>query len=98
MRANTFDFLKSDQIKIEILKALSDGNIHTPSELAIMLRTNSKTIDGNSKFLELIGAIRIQEISTKRKVKYMNITGDGIVLRQKIEEKIRNNKKKRYIK
>lgn len=86
--------LKSDQIKIEILKVLSDGNLHTPSELAITLRTNSKTIDGNSRFLELIDAIRIQEVSTKRTVKYMNITSEGIALKQKIEEKIGNSKKK----
>lgn len=88
MSAKNPDLLKSDLIKIEILKVLSDGDLHTPSELAITLRTNSKTIDGNSRFLELIGAIRIQEVSTKRTVKYLNITSDGIVLKQKIEEKI----------
>lgn len=88
MKTKTFNLLKSDQIKIEILNILSDGNLHTPSELAITLRTNSKTIDGNSRFLELIGAIKIQEISTKRKVKYMNITSEGIALKQKIEEKL----------
>ena len=88
MKTKTFNLLKSDQIKIEILNILSDGNLHTPSELAITLRTNSKTIDGNSRFLELIGAIKIQEILTKRKVKYMNITSEGIALKQKIEEKL----------
>lgn len=97
MRTKNPRLLKSDQIKIEILEVLSDGNLHTPSELAIQLRTNSKTIDGNSRFLELIGAVRIQEISTKRTVKYMNITSEGIALRQKIEEKIRNSKKKIYV-
>ncbi|MGC1121744.1 MAG: hypothetical protein WBA22_11690 [Candidatus Methanofastidiosia archaeon] len=93
MKAKNSNLLKSDQIKIEILKLLSDGNLHTPSELAITLRTNSKTIDKNSEFLERIGAIRTQEISTKRKVKYMRITNEGIALKQKLEQKTRNSKK-----
>jgi DNA-binding MarR family transcriptional regulator len=88
MEASNPNLLKSDKIKIEILKLLSDGNPHTPSELAIALRTNSKTIDKNSGFLELIGAIRIQEISTRRTVKYMRITNEGIALRRKVEERI----------
>lgn len=91
MEAKNPNLLKSDQIKIEILKLLSDGNPHTPSELAISLRTNSKTIDKNSKFLELIGAIRIQEISTKRTVKYMRITSEGIALKKKLEGETRNS-------
>ncbi|MGD2248127.1 MAG: hypothetical protein PVF58_06945 [Candidatus Methanofastidiosia archaeon] len=93
MKAKNSNLLKSDQIKIEILKILSDGNPHTPSEVAITLRTNSKTIDKNSKFLELIDAIRIQKITTKRTVKYMRITSEGTALKQKIEAKIRNSKK-----
>jgi DNA-binding MarR family transcriptional regulator len=82
-------FLKSDQIKIELLKLLSDGNPHTPSELAISLRTNSKTIEGNCKFLELIDAIKVQEILTKRKVRYITISREGIALKQKIEKRIK---------
>lgn len=87
-------FLKSDQIKIELLKLLSDGNPHTPSELAITLRTNSKTIEGNCRFLELIDAIKVQEIFTKRKVRYITISREGIALKQKIEKRIREEDNK----
>lgn len=89
MRVRFDNLLKSDQIKIEILKMLSDGNVHTPSEISIKLRTNSKTVGSNSRFLELIDAIQVQEITTKRKVMYINITKEGMNLRQKIEKKLK---------
>jgi len=42
--------LKSDQLKIDIIKILLDEKYHTPSEMAIKLRTNSQTIIRNCYF------------------------------------------------
>lgn len=71
------DFIVSDIHKINILKILGDGKYHTPSEMAIALRTNPDTIHRNCNFLELLGLIEIEVRRTKQKVTYISITEKG---------------------
>lgn len=60
-----FGFTKSDKIKMQILKILSDFKDHTPSEIALKLKTNGKTILSNCYFLKLMGFIEIDIKDTK---------------------------------
>ena len=70
------DFNKSDKIKIEIIKILSDFHEHTPSEIALRLQTNGKTILNNCNFLKLIGLVDIEKKVTKRTAYYIKLKED----------------------
>ena len=56
------DLLISDRKKIEILKALSDGKVHTYYNLSQLVRTNYDTVKKNCRFLELLNFIEISRI------------------------------------
>jgi len=72
------NFTKSDKIKIEIIKILSDFREHTPSEIALRIKTNGKTILKNCNFLKLIGLVEIDIKETKRTTYYIRLKKDLI--------------------
>ena len=53
------DLLISDVKKIEILRALSDGKVHTYYRLSRIVGTNYNTVKKNCRFLELLNFIEI---------------------------------------
>ncbi|GFO95868.1 hypothetical protein ig2599ANME_0049 [groundwater metagenome] len=57
------DILVSDVKKIEILKALSDGKVHTFYHLSKAFGTNYETVKKNCRFLELLNLIEVDRIS-----------------------------------
>lgn len=75
--------LKSDKLKVDIMKILLDEKYHTPSEIAIKLRTNSYTIMRNCYFLNLLGFIKIEMMETKQKITYIKLLDKG---KRKLEE------------
>ena len=56
------DLLISDMKKIEILKALLDGKVHTYYNLSRVVGTNYDTVKKNCKFLELLNIIEINKV------------------------------------
>ena len=53
------DLLISDVKKIELLRALSDGKVHTYYRLSRIVGTNYNTVKKNCRFLELLNFIVI---------------------------------------
>ncbi|MHA1250066.1 MAG: hypothetical protein ACTSRP_08770 [Candidatus Helarchaeota archaeon] len=72
------NLLRSDLLKLKILKELLDKKDHTPSELSIKLNTNGTTLLRNSKFLELFDLIEIDVKKTKGINYFIKITQKGI--------------------
>ena len=77
------DLLISDVKKIEILKALSDGKVHTYYNLSQLVRTNYDTVKKNCRFLEILDYIEItrmdKEESASGVASYrVRITPDGV--------------------
>ncbi len=77
------DLLISDVKKIEILKALSDGKVHTYYNLSQLVRTNYETVKKNCRFLEILDYIEItrmdKEESASGVASYrVRITQDGV--------------------
>jgi predicted transcriptional regulator len=77
------ELLVSDQKKIEILKALMDGKIHTYYHLAKSVKTNYLTVKRNCWFLKLLGFIEIitvkkEESATGRPYHGVRITEKAI--------------------
>ena len=56
------DLLVSDVKKIEILKALSGGKVHTYYRLSRVVGTNYDTVKKNCRFLELLNFVEISRI------------------------------------
>ena len=75
------DFTKSDKIKVKILKVLADYLIHTPSEIASVIKTNGTTVLKNCYFLKSLGLVNIEEKKTKRTLYYIS-------LNKKIDDKV----------
>jgi len=76
------DLLISDVKKIEILKALSDGKVHTYYNLSQLVRTNYDTVKKNCKFLETLEYIEITRMSKEESASgvasyRVRITEDG---------------------
>jgi DNA-binding MarR family transcriptional regulator len=80
--------LRSDLLKLRILKYLFDKKDHTPSELSIILNTNGNTLLRNSKFLELLGLIEIDLKKTNGNYYFLKITSFGYEFYQKNKEAI----------
>jgi len=77
------DLLISDVKKIEILKALSDGKVHTYYNLSQLVGTNYDTVKKNCRFLEILDYIEItrmdKEESASGVASYrVRITQDGV--------------------
>ena len=53
---------KSDEVKIEILRALDDGKVYTFSGLSKRLGTGYTTITSNCEFLEMLGFVSLDVI------------------------------------
>lgn len=53
----------NDEIKIKILKQLSDGKVYSFYLLAKKVKANNTTVKKNCAFLHTIGLIKIDEIS-----------------------------------
>ncbi|KKL54620.1 hypothetical protein LCGC14_2263600 [marine sediment metagenome] len=72
------EFLRSDVLKIKVLKKLLDKKDHTPSELSTKLNTNGTTILRNCKLLELFNLIEIDVKKTKGINYFLKITEKGL--------------------
>ncbi len=55
----------NDEIKIKILKQLSDGMVYSFYLLAKKVGANNTTVKKNCAFLHTIGLIRIDEVSSE---------------------------------
>ncbi len=53
---------KSDEVKIEILRALDDGKVYTFSSLSKKLGTGYVTITSNCEFLDMLGFVSLDII------------------------------------
>ena len=53
----------NDDIKIKILKQLSDGKVYSFYLLAKKVKANNTTVKKNCAFLHTIGLIKIDEVS-----------------------------------
>lgn len=53
---------KSDEVKIEILRALDDGKVYTFSSLSKKLGTGYVTITSNCEFLDMLGFVSLEVI------------------------------------
>ncbi len=60
------NLLISDRKKIEILRALSNGKVHTYYHLSRQVRTNYDTIKMNCDFLELLGFVEVDRITKEQ--------------------------------
>ena len=81
--AHMTDLLISDVKKIEILKALSDGKVHTYYNLSRTVGTNYDTVKRNCRFLEILEYVEIarmdKEESASGVASYrVRITPDGV--------------------
>ncbi len=77
------DLLISDIKKIEILKALSDGKVHTYYNLSRTVGTNYDTVKRNCGFLEILGYIEITRVGKEESASgvasyRVRITEDGV--------------------
>ncbi len=71
------EFLRSDVLKLKVLKELFDKKDHTPSELSKKLNTNGTTLLRNCKLLELFSLIEIDVKKTKGINYFLKITEKG---------------------
>ena len=55
----------NDEIKIKILKQLSDRKVYSFYLLAKKVKANNTTVKKNCIFLRMIGLIRIDEVSSE---------------------------------
>lgn len=53
---------KSDEVKIEILRALDDGKVYTFSSLSKKLGTGYTTVTTNCDFLGILGFVAVETI------------------------------------
>lgn len=77
MPSKDLSLLKSDVIKIRILRVSADGLGHTANEFATKFRINSITVRRNCMFLQKIGLIESSKAEPKQKVVYYRITAAG---------------------
>jgi hypothetical protein len=73
----------NDEIKIRILKQLSDGKVYSFYSLAKTVKANNTTVKKNCAFLRMIGLIRIDEVSSEESASgtpsyRVTITEDGL--------------------
>lgn len=73
----------NDEIKIKILKQLSDGKVYSFYLLAKKVGANNTTVKKNCAFLHTIGLIRIDEVTSKESASgtpsyRVTITKDGL--------------------
>ena len=83
------DLLISDIKKIELLKALSDGKVHTYYRLSRIVGTNYDTVKKNCRFLELLNFIEIGRIEKEESASgvasyRVKITEKGLEARRNI--------------
>ena len=77
------DLLISDRKKIEILKVLLDGKVHTYYNLSRAVDTNYDTVKKNCRFLELLNFIEINRVDKEESASgvasyRVRITEDGL--------------------
>ena len=73
----------NDEIKIKILKQLSDGKVYSFYLLAKKAGANNTTVKKNCAFLHTIGLIKIDEVSSEESASgtpsyRVTITEDGL--------------------
>ncbi len=56
------ELLKSDRMKLDILKILADGKVYSFYHLSKLLKTNYTSVKKNCFFLELLGLVEIVKI------------------------------------
>lgn len=93
------NLLVSDRKKIEILKALKDGKVHSFYNLSKKLGTNFHTIKKNCNFLELLKLIEIDRTtadeSASGKARYqVRITEKGRELLESTDRQRKETKPK----
>ncbi len=74
----SIEYLRSDIIKLKIIKELLDKKDHTPSELSLKLNTNGTTLLRNCKLLELFNFIQIDVKRTKGIYYFLKLTQEGL--------------------
>ena len=89
LSAHMRDLLVSDVKKIELLKALLDGKVHTYYRLSKIVGTNYETVKKNCRFLELLAFIEINRVDKEESASgvasyRVRITEDGLKAARKI--------------
>ena len=89
LSAHMRDLLVSDIKKIELLKALLDGKVHTYYQLSRTVGTNYDTVKKNCRFLELLNFIEIDRIEKEESASgvasyRVKITEKGLEARRNI--------------
>jgi len=90
----SFKYLRSDILKLKIIKELLDKKDHSPSELSLKLNTNGSTLLRNCKFLELFNFVEIDVKRTKGINYFLKITQEGLNWYNKNRQIIRELLKK----
>ena len=95
LSAHMRDLLVSDVKKIELLKALLDGKVHTYYRLSRIVGTNYETVKKNCRFLELLAFIEISRVDKEESASgvasyRVRITEDGLKAARKILNTLKN--------